>query len=55
VQCRRGCPDEAERRLYERLGERPRIVVVDEAQKLGRHGIDALVGPSHSVTQARSR
>ncbi len=35
--------DEAERRLYERLGERPRIVVVDEAQKLGRHGIDALV------------
>ncbi len=35
--------DEAERRLYERLGERPRIVVVDEAQKLGRDGIDALV------------
>lgn len=35
--------DEAERRLYQRLAERDRVVVVDEAQKLGRDGIDALV------------
>lgn len=35
--------DEAERRLHDRLSERDRIVVVDEAQKLGRDGIDALV------------
>ncbi|MGY1838430.1 MULTISPECIES: AAA family ATPase [unclassified Modestobacter] len=34
---------DAERRLEEVLGERPRILVVDEAQKLGRAGIDQLI------------
>jgi DNA transposition AAA+ family ATPase len=44
--------DEAERRLYERLAERDRVVVVDEAQKLGRDGIDALVD-LHDHDEAR--
>lgn len=34
---------EYERRLVERLSERPRILVVDEAQKLGRDGFDQLI------------
>lgn len=35
--------DEAQRRLYDRLAETDRIIIVDEAQKLGRDGIDTLV------------